>query len=232
MRTLLSISIGSPSLLMFHGVMIHARSQVWRRGWISRMLTVDQAQMNSKTSARGSRCLARLLTFAFASFGFAFSATAVACLCGSADVGFVEEYDEVFSGLVISTQRTDEPVADTASSGEAVVEDPGYWVRSRILVMRTWRGAPSTVAEVWAPVATNCDSPPIPGFYFVALVRSEKGRSVASNSLCDHALKAAATKERGSFAVAGITIAAAGAGAATAALLWFVKIIRRRRPPR
>jgi hypothetical protein len=196
------------------------------------MLTVEQARMNSKTSGRGSHWLARLLAFAFASFGFAFSATAVACLCGSADVRSVEEYDEVFSGLVISTQRTDEPVADTASSGETVVEDPGYWVRSRILVMRTWRGPPSTVAEVWTPVATDCDSPPIPGSYFAALVRSEKGRGVASNSLCDHALKAAATKERGSFAVAGITIAAAVVGAATVALLWFAKIIRRRRPSR
>lgn len=195
------------------------------------MLIMEQARMHRKTSGRGAYCLARPLAFAFATFGSAFSATAVACLCASADIRPVE-YDEVFSGLVISTERTDDSVTGTTSSGETVVEDRGYRARSRILVMRTWRGAPSTVAEVWTPVATDCDSPPIPGSYFVALVRSEKGRGVASNSLCDYAQKAAATKQRGSFAVAGITIATAVIGAAAVALLWLVKIIRRRRPSR
>jgi hypothetical protein len=111
------------------------------------MLTMGPSRMNRKTSDRGSYCLPRLLAFAFASFGSVFGATAVACVCASADVRLVEEYDEIFSGLVISTERTDQPVTDTASSDEAVVEDHGYRVRSRILVMRTWRGAPSTVAE-------------------------------------------------------------------------------------
>jgi hypothetical protein len=142
------------------------------------------------------------------------------------------QYDQVFSGLVISTERIDESVAVAAAPGEKVVDDPGYWTRSRILVLRIWRGAPSAVAELWTPVATDCDSPPIAGFFFVALVRSERGRSVATNSFCDCAEKAAATEGRGTFTVAGIAITAAAICAAAIALLPLVRIVRRRWPSR
>lgn len=195
------------------------------------LMDIEKARTNRKTPSRGFRRLARVLASAFVTFGAAFSATAVACLCASSDLKPVE-HDEVFSGLIIATERTDEPVADASYSGDKVVEDPGYWARSRILVIRTWRGAPSTVADVWTPVVTDCDSPPIAGSYFVALVRSENGRGVASNSPCDDAQKAEATKQGGGFAVAGIAITAGVLGAATVALLPLVKIIRRRRSPR
>ena len=190
---------------------------------------MERAPTDRKTLDRELSCFAKPLASALAAVGSAFSATAVACLCASADVMPVE-YDEVFSGLVISTERTHEPVADTAFSGDEVVEDQGYWARSSILVIRTWRGAPSTVAEVWTPVVTDCDSPPIAGSYLVMLVRSEKGRGVASNSLCDSAQKAAATKDGGVFTVAGISIITGVIGAATVALLLLAKMFRRRRP--
>jgi hypothetical protein len=142
----------------------------------------------------------------------------------------------VFSGLIISTERTREPVVvppvvvGKTASGEMVVEDPGYWAKSRVLALRTWRGTPSTVAEVWTPVASDCDVQPLPGFHFVALVRTEKGRSVARNTYCDCVEKAAAMEGRGVFTGAAIAVMAAALGTAVIALLWLVKVIRRRRP--
>lgn len=180
------------------------------------------------------------VAFALVISGCTFSAPAVACLCSCSvfsspakDSTATEfrpaEYAQIFSGLVISTERIDQPVAAAAVSGETVVEE-NYWTRSRILVLRIWRGAPSTVAEVWTPGGSSCDIPPIPGFYFVALVRAEKGRSVASNSFCDCAEKAAAREGPGAFTGAAIAIAAAAIGAAAAALLLLVRVVRRRRP--
>lgn len=196
------------------------------------MLRMEQIRSDKKALDR--HCLANLLAFALVVFGCAFSAPVVACICRDADSTATgvraAEYDEIFSGLVISTERIDEPVAAAAVSGEEIVEDPGYWTRSNILVLRIWRGAPSTVAEVWTPVVTDCESPPIAGSYFVALVQSEIGRGVASNSLCDRAQKAAATEGRGAFAFSGIAIIAAAICAAAIALLALVKVIRRRRP--
>jgi len=183
-------------------------------------------------SGRLSYVLAKSLAIAFATLGAALSAgTAIACLCASADFN-PDEYDAVFSGLVISTERSYVPMPETTFSDEESVENPGYWVKSRILVMRIWRGAPSTVAEVWTPVVTSCDSPPIVGFYFVALVRPEKGRDVASNSWCDYAQKRAATKEVGAFAVTGIAIATGAIGAATVVLVSLFRVIRRHRSSR
>jgi hypothetical protein len=190
---------------------------------------------------RRFHCLARPLAIALVVLGSTFSAPAGACLCScsifssqSRDATATEvpaEYRQIFSGLVISTERINEPVAaTTVSSGEFVV-DPGYWIKSKILVLRIWRGTPSTLAEVWTPVQGNCDSPPITDFHFVALVRTEKGRSVAGNSPCDCDLKAAATEGRGAFTIAGFTVTAAAAGAAVLALLWLMKVIRRRRAP-
>jgi hypothetical protein len=202
------------------------------------MLTKEQTHSHQKALGRGFQRLAYPLAFALVIFGCAFSTPAVACLCscsvfssrGADTAGAAvtpTEYEQIFSGLIISTERIDEPVvAATAASGGNVVEAPGYWIRSRILVLRSWRGAPSTVAEVWTPVGSDCDSPPIVGSYFVALVRSEKGRSVASNSPCDCAQKAAATEGRGAFTVAGIVIIAAAICAAAIASLSLAKVIR------
>ena len=184
--------------------------------------------------------LARLLAVALVIVGGAFSAPAMACLCSCSifstpakDATATEvtpaEYDQVFSGLVISTERTSEPVRAPEVLNEKFVVDPGYWIKSKVLVLRIWRGTPSTVAEVWTPILSDCDLRPITGFHFVALVRTEKGRRVAGNTFCDCAAKAAATEGPGTFAVAGIAITAAALGAAAIALLLLVKVIRRRR---
>ncbi len=193
---------------------------------------MEQIRSDKKAFGRGIHRHTNLIACAAVVFVCAFSAPVVACMCRDADsmaTGVrAAEYDEIFSGLVISTERIDEPVAAGAVSGDEVLEDPGYWTRSRILVLRIWRGAPPTVAEVWTPVVADCDSPPITGSYFVALVQSEIGRGVASNSLCDRAQKAAATAARGAFAFAGIALTAAAICAATMALLLLVKVVRRR----
>jgi hypothetical protein len=187
--------------------------------------------------------LASTLAFALVIFGCTLSQPAVACLCNCSifsswgedstdtEVG-TADYDQVFSGLILSTERIREPLSPAVASGETFVDYQGYWIRSRILVFRTWQGAPSTVAEVWTPVVSSCDVPPSAGFHFVALVRTEKGRRVADNTYCDCVLKAAATKRRGAFTAAGIAVTAAAVSAAALALLWLVKIIRRRRAVR
>jgi hypothetical protein len=182
----------------------------------------------------------KLVAFALAGAGCFVSAPAVACLCScplfaggmahsaQAEVA-VDGYDQIFSGFVISTERTNEPVSDPPiSAGENLILDPGYWARSNILVLRVWRGAPPTVAEVWTPVLTDCESPPISGFYFDALVRTEKGRRVASNSPCGCDERAAATKERGTFTVAGLSIGAAAILAFAVVLGSLARIVRRR----
>jgi hypothetical protein len=193
---------------------------------------MKQIRSNKEAFGRKFHCHTNLLAFAVVIFGCAFSAPVIACICRDADslaTGVrAAEYDEIFSGLVISTERIDEPVAAAAVSGDEVVEDSGYWIRSRILVLRIWRGAPPTVAEVWTPVVANCDSPPITGSYFVALVQSEIDRDVARYSLCDRAWKAAATEGRGAFAFAGIALTAAAICAVAIALLLLVKVVRRR----
>lgn len=204
------------------------------------MLTMEQIHLDKKVLGRKFHYPVHLLVFALTVFGCAFSAPAVACLCScsffsgqgknpTAPEFTLAEYDQIFSGLIISTERIDEPVAAAAVSGEKIVEDPGSWTRSKVLVLRIWRGAPATVTEIWTPVVTDCDSPPIAGSYFVALVRSEQGRSVASNSICDCAQKVAATEGRGAFAITGIVITMAAIGAAAIVLLSFVRLIRRYR---
>jgi hypothetical protein len=196
---------------------------------------------------RRFHCLANVLAFALAIFAGTFSPPAVACFCDcsiysspkqdpTATPFRTADYDQIFSGLVISSERTDEPVSTAApeewetASGERVMVSPGYWTRSSILVLRIWKGAPSPVAEVWTPVESDCESPPIPSFNFVALVRTEKGRSVAGNSLCDCAQRAAATEGRGAYTALGIPFIAAAIFAAAIALLSLVKVVRRRRP--
>lgn len=185
-------------------------------------------------------CTARLVAVALV--GFAFSAPALACLCSCSafsewSVEEVEaaaaesaEYDQVFSGFVVSTRRVDQPVVDPpVAVNEDLVESPGYWIRSQILVFRIWRGAPSTVTEVWTPVVTDCDSSPIPGSYFVAIVRFDDDRSVARNSPCDCPLRVVATQGSGTIAIAGAAITVASVGVVALALLAFAKAIRRRK---
>lgn len=187
-----------------------------------------------------SRHLAHLLALALAVIGCGFSAPAVACLCSCSifsvgDFAGIEvkpaaEYHQIFSGLVISTERMDEPVVPAVASNEQSAEAPGYWIRSRILVLRIWQGAPSTVAEVWTPVVSSCDSPPRTGSYFVALTRSETGRNVARHSPCDCAQKAAITQAAGDFTVTGIALIVAAVSAASRVLFSLVNVVRRRRP--
>src|SRR5262245_9977991 len=74
--------------------------------------------------------------------GAAFSSPAVACLCSCSMFSSHEkkttvtevpaDYREIFSGLVIATERIDEPVAVIASSGTGVMVDPGYWIKSKV----------------------------------------------------------------------------------------------------
>lgn len=134
---------------------------------------------------------------------------AMACFCScsivsrpngaTAEAEVAAPYHQAFSGLVISTQRVNEPVvAPAAPDASGVVESSGYWIKS----------------------------PPHTGFYFVALVRTEKRRSIANNTPCECALRAAATTGRGTFAVAGISITAAAAAVIVAALLLLVKTLR------
>jgi hypothetical protein len=209
------------------------------------LLTMERIRSDQKALRRRFPCVVRRLAVALVMLGCAFSAPAVACLCSCSIFSTPGEYpikvsptkyEQVFSGLVISTGRTGEPVVappivvGKTASGETIVEDPGYWIRSRVLVLRVWRGTPSMVAEVWTPNLSDCDVPLTPGFHFVALVRTEKGRSVAHNTYCDCVEKDAWTQGRGTFTGASIALAAS-LGAAAIALLWLVKVVRRRGPP-
>ncbi|MEJ0040345.1 MAG: hypothetical protein WDO68_30695 [Gammaproteobacteria bacterium] len=208
---------------------------------------MKQSRFDKPMQGRRFHRLARLLAIVIVVFGGAFSAPAVACMCNCSIFSTpgkypittkpkpADYYDQVFSGLIILTERTREPVVSPPvvvgklPSGEDIVEDPGYWVRSRVLVLRLWRGAPAAVAEVWTPIASDCDVPPIPGFHFVALVRTEKGRTVARNTHCDCVDKDAATEGRGAFAIAGVAMVAAALGIVAVALFLLVKVVRRRR---
>ena len=213
----------------------------------SRPVRMKQSRFDKPMQGRRFHRLARLLAVAIVVFGVTFSAPAVACMCNcsifstpgkypiTAEPKPADYYDQVFSGLVIWTERTREPVVSPPfvvgklPSGEDIVEYPGYWVRSRVLVLRLWRGAPATVAEVWTPIASDCDVPPIPGFHFVALVRTENGRTVAPNTYCDCVYKDAATEGRGAFAFGGISIVAAVLGIVVVVPFFLVKVVRRRR---
>jgi hypothetical protein len=216
--------------------------RVPRHRWFNDMSTTKETCPDTNAAGRSLHRAGNVFALVLVAVGFAFSAPAGACLCacsGVWDVGKVSaeaeiraaEYVQVFSGFVISTERTKEPVIDPPIFiEEKVLLDPGYWTKSKILVLRIWRGSPSSVTEVWTPITSNCDLQPIPGFYFEALVRSEKGRSVASNSPCDCNEKAAAMKGLGAFTVAGMSVTAAGTLAAATIFLWLVKVIRRRKP--
>jgi hypothetical protein len=148
---------------------------------------------------------------------------------GSADLhDAIGQYDQVFSGLAISTERIAAPAIESENPGGAASSDLRFWTRSKILVLRVWRGAPPTIAEVWSPGGSSCDLAVMAGFHFVALVRTENGRSIARNSECDSDVMAA-TKERGTYTNAGVAIIAASFCVAALALTWLGISIRRRR---
>jgi hypothetical protein len=193
--------------------------------------------ISNPSSSFKHRRLAGPLVALLAIFGGGYSAPAVACLCSCslfstpAPVSGVDTqlagYDQIFSGVVIGTERVDAPADPPAPSDQGVVVAERYWIRTRILVLRTWRGTPSAVAELWIPVFTNCDSPPIPGSYFVALVRTDEDRNVAGSSLCDCGLRAAATAGRATYSMAGVAITSGMFFVVAFALYWMVRRFRR-----
>ena len=164
--------------------------------------------------------------------GAALSSTAMACLCSDWKASELEasasQYEQVFAGLIVWQSSEPREAAPPAFGVPAL--DPGYWVKSKVLVLRVWRGAPPLVAEVWTPVVISCDSWPVPGSYFVALAKHESGRNVASNSECEGPLRAYATAGPATIAMAGIAATAAVLGLVAFAAVWLVKIVRRRRP--
>lgn len=109
-----------------------------------------------------------------------------------------------------------------------MVGDSTSWTRSKILVLHIWRGTPPTIAEVWTPGGSSCDLPVIAGFHFVALVRIEKGRSVARNSDCECGV-IAATEGRGAYTNAGVAVIAFAFCIAAIVLTWLGISIRRLR---
>src|SRR5262249_24223099 len=115
------------------------------------------------------------------------SACMMSCASSAEAAG---RYDQVFSGLIISTEIIPDLTVEGAARAAAdpsgtAVRDLSFWTRSQILVLRNWRGVPPTVTEVWTPGGTSCDLPMIAGFHFVALVRVDKGRSIARHTDCE-----------------------------------------------
>src|SRR3954471_9885448 len=111
------------------------------------------------------RCYQHALSLAFI-IAFALPvacAPASACMesCTYSEAG--GRYDRVFSGLIISTERIPEPTVEAAGPQGTAVRDFRFWTKSKILVFRTWRGSPPTIAEVWTPGGSSCDMPMIAG---------------------------------------------------------------------
>ena len=120
--------------------------------------------------ARRFYCRAHFLAFMVLIVFSVSSAPAFACLCsceGAATQGkrstdldeAAGQYDQVFSGLVISTERTAEPAIGAANlGGGGAASDLRFWTRSKILVLHIWRGAPPTIAppRTSPMVATRC----------------------------------------------------------------------------
>jgi hypothetical protein len=178
------------------------------------------------------RCLANSVVMVVSLVGAAVSAPVMACLCSDWDPSELEasasQFDQVFAGLIIWTERSTNTEAPT--SPEAAALDPGYWVKSTVLVLRVWRGTPPMVTEVWTPEVTDCDLTVIPGLYFVALVKHEGSRSVARYSDCARALRAFATKGPATFDRGGVATVGAVLGFSSIAFVWLVRIVRRRKP--
>ena len=162
----------------------------------------------------------------------AFTVPAMACLCSNPEPSQLEvsasKYDQVFAGLII--WQTSEPKAAPAVSPVGPTLDPGYWIKSKVLVLRVWRGSPPVVAEVWTEVVTSCDSRPLPGSYFVALVKKDGGRNIAGFAECDRSVREFATAGPARIVIGGFSSIAAAIGLVFIATVWLWKIVRRRRP--
>lgn len=182
-----------------------------------RLVQPDQRHMGRRELRRS-----RAYTYGILICSLLLGNPAAACLCScpalaqeakSAAVAMpLDRYVEVYSGVVVSAERVDEPVAAAASVFGDAVEDRGHWIRVKILVLRVWKGATPTVATAWVPVLANCDSPPLLGSYFVSMTREESGRHIASNSACDCGVKVAATLGRGTYALPGVGILVVATG--------------------
>jgi len=167
------------------------------------------------------------LAVVFAGASLAFSGLAQACLCPNYDAAALEansaKFEQVFAGLIISTER----IHNRQFEGAEV--DSGSSIKSKVLVLRVWRGTPPTVAEVWTPVIDYCGIQPFPGLYFVALAKREAGRSVAEYNECNCALRAYTTQGPATFAIGGIAALGAVLGLVVAAAVWLWRIVRRKR---
>jgi len=183
------------------------------------------------------RARAAALAFLFCSWLIAASADACICACESstyrqmAAAGtrtVLGHYDEVFSGWILSTQRVNNPSISGGATFQGTETYPYYWVRSKVLVVRIWRGAPSVITEVWTPGGNSCDMPMLAGIHFVALVSKEGDRRIARQSMCDCGITAAATTGRGAYTAAGLTLLAILGSVVAFLLLWLSKTVRRR----
>jgi hypothetical protein len=177
--------------------------------------------------------LARVFTWTIALTVVAASAPASAYFCDDWEASELEaealQYDQVFAGLVIWTERSSEPRKPLPRTPGDPELDPGYWVNSKVLVLRVWRGSPPFVAEIWTPAGWNWHLRPMPATYMVVLAKDEAGRTVADYSDCEGPLRAYATSGPARSTPAGYGLLAAILGLAYIAFAWVRKRVRRSR---
>jgi hypothetical protein len=176
------------------------------------------------------RWITKWFTVWIAAGGVGLSTPAMACLFNDefpveADAS---QFDQVFSGLIIWTDRFEVPPSSTPATSEFRAIDPGYWIKSKVLVFRVWRGTPPPVAEVWTLVSSDCESPPFPGLYFEASTKRDGSRSVAENSYYSRAVGKYLTRGPATFATAGVAAIGAILCFGCIMLVWLAKIVRRR----
>jgi hypothetical protein len=138
-----------------------------------------------------------------------------------------DDYQSIFVGWVLSTHRVAEPVVSSAADydPESSFE---YWVRSRVVVERVWKGNPATVVEVWTPVSSDCDVTPVSGMRFIVRERIQSGRSIARKSVCDYQWASAVTAQRGRYTTAGLLMLGTIGALAAALLLVALRFFARR----
>lgn len=179
------------------------------------------------------------LVAAACGIGLSFGDNAFACMCncvapqrGAETVALASSalanHDQVFSGMLFSAKTYPVPASAVHSTRDEPVEDPGSWVRYRMLVLKRWKGDIGIFATIWVRAATTCDMPPIPGSYFVALARLESGRSVAQPTFCNCDERDAVTRLPGTYVVGGIAILGAVIAALVAVLAFVIRVFRRR----
>jgi len=156
--------------------------------------------------------LAKVFTWTIALTVAAASAPASAYSCNDIEASELEarasQYDQVYAGLIIRTERSSEPRESLPIQASSPVLGPPYWVKSKVLVLRVWKGTPPYVAEIWTPAGWGSYLAPIPASYFVALAKDEAGRTVANYSDCEGPLRAYATRGSATFTPAGYGVLA------------------------